>query len=228
MKITKNNQNGRSLLSNCCSGAKIFLSDVYKKGTQAKKYQADGQQCGRSMIEMLGVLAIIGVLSIGGIAGYSKAMEKYKLNKTINDIRYITQSVLTFCNGDIHCDTALVTKSNWKKFIAESRFNKNNQHVIGDTPVEVALNPGDFTFEIGFTADANSNLSKDRCFGLTTTDWSQLGLLYMQINENVYATQNGIKKIDYLKDANPYPPTIEQMQQQCTTVNGLRLIFSYI
>ena len=36
---------------------------------------------GRSMIEMLGVLAIIGVLSVGAIAGYSKAMMKYKLNK---------------------------------------------------------------------------------------------------------------------------------------------------
>ena len=36
---------------------------------------------GRSMIEMLGVLAIIAVLSVGGIAGYSKAMEKYKLIK---------------------------------------------------------------------------------------------------------------------------------------------------
>ena len=36
---------------------------------------------GRSMIEMLGVLAIIGILSVGGIAGYSKAMEKFKINK---------------------------------------------------------------------------------------------------------------------------------------------------
>lgn len=36
---------------------------------------------GRSMIEMLGVLAIIAVLSVGGIAGYSKAMEMYKLDK---------------------------------------------------------------------------------------------------------------------------------------------------
>ena len=33
------------------------------------------------MIEMLGVLAIVGVLSVSGIAGYSKAMEWYKLNK---------------------------------------------------------------------------------------------------------------------------------------------------
>ena len=37
---------------------------------------------GRSMIEMLGVLAIVGVLSVGGIAGYSKAMEKWKINKS--------------------------------------------------------------------------------------------------------------------------------------------------
>ena len=37
-------------------------------------------QCGRSMIEMLGVLAIVGVLSVGGIAGYSKAMRMYKSN----------------------------------------------------------------------------------------------------------------------------------------------------
>ena len=40
-------------------------------------------QCGRSMIEMLGVLAIIAILSVGGIAGYSKAMEKWKVNKSV-------------------------------------------------------------------------------------------------------------------------------------------------
>ena len=36
----------------------------------------DVSSVGRSMIEMLGVLSIVGVLSVGGIAGYSKAMEK--------------------------------------------------------------------------------------------------------------------------------------------------------
>ena len=40
-------------------------------------------QSGRSMVEMLGVLAIIGVLSVGAIAGYSKAMFKYRLNKMV-------------------------------------------------------------------------------------------------------------------------------------------------
>ena len=43
-------------------------------------------QSGRSMIEMLGVLAIIAVLSVGGIAGYSKAMMKFKVNKWLDDV----------------------------------------------------------------------------------------------------------------------------------------------
>lgn len=44
---------------------------------------------GRSMIEMLGVLAIIGVLSVGGIAGYSQAMTKYKVNRTIDEYMHL-------------------------------------------------------------------------------------------------------------------------------------------
>ena len=43
-------------------------------------------QLGRSMVEMLGVLAIIGVLSIGGIARYRYAMEKHKVNELVNHI----------------------------------------------------------------------------------------------------------------------------------------------
>ena len=43
-------------------------------------------ESGRSMVEMLGTLAIIGILSVGGIAGYSYGMDKYRANQTINDI----------------------------------------------------------------------------------------------------------------------------------------------
>ena len=51
---------------------------------------------GRSMIEMLGVLAIIGVLSVGGIAGYSKAMEKFKVNKTIEEYSFMITDLLSY------------------------------------------------------------------------------------------------------------------------------------
>ena len=50
---------------------------------------------GRSMIEMLGVLAIVGVLSVGGIAGYSKAMNKFKTNKLIEQVNMISTNVRT-------------------------------------------------------------------------------------------------------------------------------------
>jgi len=53
-------------------------------------------ESGRSMIEMLGVLAIIGVLSVGGIAGYSKAMLRYKVNKSIEQVSLISQNVRSF------------------------------------------------------------------------------------------------------------------------------------
>ena len=48
---------------------------------------------GRSMVEMLGVLAIVGVLSVGAIAGYSKAMMKYKLNKHAEQMNTVINAV---------------------------------------------------------------------------------------------------------------------------------------
>ena len=51
-------------------------------------------QSGRSMIEMLGVLAIIGVLSIGGIAGYSKAMAMWRSNIQRNMISELIASTI--------------------------------------------------------------------------------------------------------------------------------------
>ncbi len=46
-----------------------------------------GDESGRSMVEMLGVLAIMGVLAIGGITGYRYAMDKYNANEILNEVR---------------------------------------------------------------------------------------------------------------------------------------------
>jgi len=53
-------------------------------------------QTGRSMVEMLGVLAIIGVLSVGAIAGYQKAMFKYKLNKHAESFNLLLNNALQY------------------------------------------------------------------------------------------------------------------------------------
>ena len=46
------------------------------------------------MVEMLGVLAIIGVLSVGAMSGYAKAMFKYKLNRQTEQIGSILSTYL--------------------------------------------------------------------------------------------------------------------------------------
>ena len=43
-------------------------------------------QTGRTILEMLAVLAIVGVLSIGGLLGYRLVMIRYKANETIHDV----------------------------------------------------------------------------------------------------------------------------------------------
>ena len=74
---------------------------------------------GRSMVEMLGTLAIVGVLSIAGIAGYRYAMDKSRANETMDELNkravvYATQvlnneirSGETLSNGEFGDKTAL-------------------------------------------------------------------------------------------------------------------------
>ncbi|MBE6450282.1 MAG: hypothetical protein E7013_06370, partial [Alphaproteobacteria bacterium] len=38
------------------------------------------------MVEMIGVLALIGLLLLGGIVGYKTAMNYYRANQTIHDV----------------------------------------------------------------------------------------------------------------------------------------------
>ena len=52
-----------------------------------EKKKKTENQSGRSMIEMLGVLAIIGVLSVGGLAGYNMAMRRVRLNRFIEELQ---------------------------------------------------------------------------------------------------------------------------------------------
>ena len=55
------------------------------------------QESGRSMVEMLGVLAIIGVLSIGGIAGYTLSIRRHRANQVIDTVNKYASLVYASC-----------------------------------------------------------------------------------------------------------------------------------
>ena len=71
-----------------------------------------GNQIGRSMIEMLGVLAIIGVLSVGAIAGYQKAIMKYKLNKHMNAYNMLLNNAINISSSLPQPTSSTVTGQN--------------------------------------------------------------------------------------------------------------------
>ncbi len=51
-------------------------------------------ELGRTMLEMLGVLAIMGVIMYGAIAGIGFGVDMYKINATYNDLEELSQGVI--------------------------------------------------------------------------------------------------------------------------------------
>ena len=136
--------------------------------------QKHSNQTGRSMVEMLGVLAIIGVLSVGGIAGYSKAMEKYRTQKAldqlttlINNLRSLPDARDNECDGDEGCTELAIRlgifptemlngKTSTTATKAYSVFNGTVTVFIGNNELSI-------TYPIGRSVYA--------CTTLATADW---------------------------------------------------------
>lgn len=162
-------------------------------------------ESGRSMIEMLGVLAIIGVLSVGGIAGYSKAMSKYRTNKAIDQATMLITNIRTmFAQQQSYADLNNSRAVNLALVPEEMIVNPGTSMSDSDTrrlrnvfsgEVVVRNSPIDALDASGDTADAASKgqgafivtfygLSRDACIQIATSDWgagSSSGLVGMHI-----------------------------------------------
>ena len=57
------------------------------------KFYLRHNQKGRSMVEMLAVIMIIGVLTVGALTGFNQTMEKYNVGKMHTDIQSISTEI---------------------------------------------------------------------------------------------------------------------------------------
>ena len=146
------------------------------------------EQSGRSMVEMLGVLAIIGVLSVGGISGYSKAMAKYKLTKAQDQMAMIL----------INIRTAFASAPSYNGLTAANAIAMNI--VPGDMlPAGIGKGStiknafgGDVDIKAAGTGTAANTqfsiefggLGKETCASLASSDWGSDGLVSVQINSS--------------------------------------------
>ena len=132
------------------------------------------EQSGRSMIEMLGVLAIIGVLSVGGIAGYSKAMNKFKTNKVADNVSMLVANIKTLY-AQQNTYNGLENKTAISMGVVPDELGTNaTSGTLTNAfsgPVYIAASDstaGDDNkaFTIVFT-----KLSREACITLATNDW---------------------------------------------------------
>ena len=133
-------------------------------------------QSGRSMVEMLGVLAIIGVLSAGGLAGYSKAMFKHKLNTTMDQITMLVTNIRTMYGTQENYTGLSVPQSYKLGIISSSAYQAATSSMTNPFKGYVKLDP----YASKGTNDANSTsgfivtysgLPKEACIQLVSADW---------------------------------------------------------
>lgn len=158
------------------------------------------EQSGRSMIEMLGVLAVIGVLSVGGLVGYSKAIERYKVNETINHITHIVTNTRTLFKTQRDFYTQLGFNNN-KRMSDESNENRDIVSRAKLFPEAISKNgyknlfggdinyfaSGRFVSNDGKAFQLNFyNFPQEACIEIVTRDWSSsLGIMSIRVRGSI-------------------------------------------
>ena len=140
---------------------------------------------GRSMIEMLGVLTIIGVLSAGGLAGYAKAMFRHRLNTTMDQITMLTTNIRTMYGAQT--DYAGLTKDAMSLNLIPTAMVPAGSSVDGTSSMLTLMSPFKGKVEIqtssvyGHNGTQNNsdsafviayyNLPRDACVALASADF---------------------------------------------------------
>ena len=199
------------------------------------------EQSGRSMVEMLGVLAIIGVLSIGGISGYSKAMSKYRINKTLDQISMLVMNIRSLFSSSVDY-TGLSNKLSIQMGIIPADMQGSQGKDGSDDEIVnayqgrvfVKVDPDDSRrFYVTYTG-----LTQEACVALATADWGSQagsGLYSMTIgktddkkDESITASGTAAKTT-YNIGTDDFPITLQNAAADCssTTENGNGIKWTY-
>ena len=170
-------------------------------------------EAGRSMVEMLGVLAIVGVLSIGGISGYSKAMSKYKINKTLDQVSLLVTNIrTTYGNQNSYMgldSAALISYELVDREMSRGASASLKNPYNGEVNVTASTDGSSFTVTY-------AKLPKEACANIASANWGDSaasGLAGMKINEKEH-TWSGTTDTDAL------PISFSTAAGQCDTVEN--------
>ncbi len=145
-------------------------------------------QFGRSMIEMLGVLAIVGVLSIGGIAGYVKASHQLRTNKLKDDISHLVANIRTVFYTQNSYDALSVASAINSGVVPEYMIAEDGISMVNRKKGSIDIGPAATNLnENGAFILIFNGLDALTCRSLTSENWGsdiQTGFLGMTIKKD--------------------------------------------
>lgn len=195
------------------------------------------EQTGRSMVEMLGVLAIIGVLSVGGIAGYSKAMTKFKITKTMDQVSMTVANIRTLYSGQRNYN-GLATANALDMGVVPAEMEGATVNTLVNAfqgAVTIGTvnynNQNASAFRISY-----ENMGQEACVQLITSDWgsgASSGFIGIQVSvaapqgQNAPQFGNAAAKGAAAWDNMHLPVTPSDAATTCATDSGYTTITWY-
>lgn len=126
-------------------------------------------ESGRSMIEMLGVLAIIGVMTVGGLNVIGRSRQMHELSQLVSEV-----SKVAMTSKKLACDYddayGSYTMFLYKSEAYSDELEYAQGKFIGPMDSEITINGNLSTFEVSV-----AGLDTDACIQLAGNDWGKTG-----------------------------------------------------
>ena len=179
------------------------------------------------MIEMLGVLAIIGVLTIGSITGYSRAMRRHLLNKQREQISYILSAAKTHRDIlDISPNPTLYLKPIFETFgwIPEEMIKDDSIYIYDVFKNSIAMYYHRQSHYMYLYINIRDNNAFEQCLNLYQTIMPFHDFLWLTEVHEGNAYKNEIYGDKYCKKSNCIkdltPAKMSQLCQVCKDKNS--------
>lgn len=156
---------------------------------------------GRSMVEMLGVLAIIGIISVGGLNILTQSFNRQKINQLLIDISNSARAT-----KGISCQWDKGYQGKFTQFVYNNKsypddwtYDKTQKEFTGPLNVKISYKSAE-TEDSGYVSLENftiilKNYPEEACMEIATTNWGTTGnsgFIGMTLGGTVYADKDDV------------------------------------
>lgn len=208
---------------------------------------------GRSMIEMIGVLVIVGLLGVGVLLAYGKAMDRYRINTMINQVNQIVTN--TRHAFSLHDSRGYKSLDFQVKAMSDKNYkNRQIADKLGLFPESIVRNDyknvydGNIQYFVdgAYKVDDGKafivefySIPTEACIELVTQNWQTgLGLIAMKVKGSAdgYSIQSaalkGKCKTQYKKGvglfcAEDFPVTLSQAVTVCDYIKNNNISWKF-